>query len=253
MQLIFLKANNNTGFLQKGDCIEVRASSTLFTGKEPDKFVMVDVAGVPMLNYEGYMKAWERLIDYEEINQNLSIDGFRIRLYSPLISSLGDGKITKDEVEPFINNWGGTVYSFGENEVVFDILIFDALKSVNFWEVDIANVIFTETNYNQTIGIHSVQIDYSGIGNNPTYIEKYVERKGAVIIDNANKVMNIEIHRSVVRNEFESDIRNKAKKIIKGRRYYIENGVVDYIIGQGGTLTTDLTTLLGYLQDKANG
>lgn len=248
MQFIFLKADN--GLYKKGDCIEIRASSTPFTGLEPSKFVMVEVTNTPIDSYDIYRERWERIIDYEVVNSNPSIDGFRIRLYSPLYDSSGNGKITLAEVQTFVENWGGSIFSSGDNEVVFDVLIYDAICSPNFWEIPIDDIVFTENSYTEATGIHEVEIDFSALGNNPTYVERYVMEKGGTIISNVNKVITAEFHRSDVRTLFQEDIKEKAKKLVFPYRYYIGSGVVDYIVGQGNSITTDLTTLLGYLHDK---
>lgn len=248
MQLIFLKEDKVNQF--KGDCIEVRASSTPFTGKEPDHFIMIDIPSLPMTSYEHYNNAWDRIIDYEIVNQDLSLDGFRIRLFSSIVSPSGFGKITKDEVVNFIHNWGGSVFDFGDNEVIFDITISDAIESQGFWEVPIGGVVFNEINYDQGTGIHTIEIDYNSIGNNPTYIERFIANKGGVILSNNNKRITAELTRTDVRNEFENDIKQKAKQTIAVRQYYVSSAVIDNIIGQGGTTETDISTLLGYLQDK---
>ena len=248
MQLIFLKEDKVNQF--KGDCIEVRASSTPFTGKEPDHFVMVDVPSIPMSAYDHYNERWERLIDYEVVNQDIALDGFRIKLFSPVVNPSGLGKITKDEVENFIQGWGGSVFSFADNEVIFDILISDAIESQSFWDVPIGGVNFTGTNYDQGTGVHTIEIDYNSIGNNSTYIERHITFEGGVVLSNQDKIIIAEFSRSDVKNDFEKSIREKARKTIVERKYYIGSGVVDNIISQGGTVETDISTLIGYLQDK---
>ena len=238
----------------KGRYLEVRASSSPFGGNEPDKFVLIHVLNLPMTDYLYLDTAWERIIEYEIVSSNPTVDGYRIRLYSPLIDSANKGQITLAEVEAFINGWGGTVFSSGTNEVVFDILIGDAIQSQRFWRINLTNVVFTENSYTQATGIHELEIDYSaanGISDYaPSRIEKYVTRKGGVVLSHQDEVVTAEFHRSDVRTLFQEDIRLKSQKIIEPKRYYVGTGVVDYIVGQGGEITIDISTLLSYIHDS---
>lgn len=247
MQLLIMKSDKPPHY--KGDIVEIRATGSGFGGKEPDAFVLAEVPDTPMTDYEGYNDQWKRNIDFEVVNQDVAQDGFRLRLFAD--NNNGSlGAITKDEVEAFINSWGGTVHSFGSNEVVFDIRIYDALVSTAFWEIDIPNVVFDELSYDQETGIHRIEADYSALGNNPTYVERYVSRMGLDIVSHANKVLTYYADRAVVRQAFEDDIKEKARKRIARRRYHVSEAVVDNIVSQGGTTTTDITTLMSYVQDK---
>lgn len=250
MQLIALKEDRNVH--KKGDIIEKRASGTPFTGNEPNVFVMVEIPE-PMNALDicpGYSgDKWKRSVEFEVVNQDLSQDGFRIRLYSATANN-GQGEITKAEVENFINNWGGTVHSFGTNEVVFDIRIYDALVSEAFWEIDLSNVNFSEVSYDQNTGIHRIEADYSATANSPNYVEAYVEGKGLTIVSHADKVLTYDADRSVVKKAFQDDIYAKTRTTIARRRYYFGGGVIDTIVANGGTMTTDLATLQSYIRDK---
>lgn len=249
MQLIILKVNGTTQ--KKGDIIELRATSTPFGGSEPDTFVMVECPEPMDIDYG---KAWNLIIDYEIISSNPSIDEYRLRLFSTLVNSLNYGVITRDQVETFINNWGGTVFSFGTNEVIFDITIFDAIKSKSFWQKDTSGIVFIETNYDQGTGVHTIEADYSALSVSPTYIETLINNNGATVTAHSDRVITFDIARSVVREAFELDIKTEVKKqnIIEQRRYYVNLGVVDFIIGQGGTYQTDFATLSGYIHDKVS-
>lgn len=247
MQLLIMKDDRPPHY--KGDIVEVRASGTPFGGREPEAFVLVEVPDVPMTAYEHYNNAWERIIDFSIVAQDAAQDGYRIRLFSTLTA--GElGVITKDHVEAFIASWGGSVYSWASNEVVFDIRIYDALVSTAFWEIDISNVVFSELSYDQGTGIHRIQANYNALGNNPTYIERYVRGKNLNIISHADKVLVYDADRNIVRDHFQNDIKEKSKSTIVRRRYYVNPGVVDFIIPQGGRITTDEATMLSYLRDK---
>jgi len=54
-----------------------------------------------------------------------------------------------------------------------------------------------------------------------------------------------------MRQAFEVDINRKARKMLIRRRYHVSSNVVDYIIGQGGMISTDTETVMTYIKDKA--
>ena len=62
--------------------------------------------------------------------------------------------------------------------------------------------------------------------------------------------MVVDIARSTVRQAFEQDIQDKAKKMVARRRYHVSEAEVDYIVGQGRFIQTDEPTLLNYIKDK---
>jgi hypothetical protein len=235
----------------KGDIVEIRASGTPFGGAEPDAFVMVEVPDIPMDDFEGYNLAWQREIEFGVVTSDPATDGFRLRLYSSTANN-GLGSIAREDVESFITAWGGSVHSYADNEVVFDITIYDALTAPAFWEIpDIAaQVVFTELSYDQATGVHRIQADYSALGNNPTYVERYAKRMGLTIVSHSSKVLTYDAERSTVNNAFQKDLKEKARKQVARRRYHIADSVVDTIISNGGTYTTDKATLLNYVKDK---
>jgi hypothetical protein len=248
MQLLIMKYDKGTH--TKGDIVEIRASSTGFGGLEPVTFVLAEVPDLPMADYKDKSSAWERLIDFSVSGQDLSVDGYRLKLFSTLVAGTS-GIITREEVEAFINSWGGVVFSVAVNEVLFDITIFDALTSKPFWDGrDISQILFSEISYDQETGIHQIQADYSALENNPTYIETVIANKGMTVTSHNEKIITFEGDRETARNEFQKDIKEKSKKLVERRRYYVNPGVVDYIINQGGSIVTSKATLDTYIKDK---
>ena len=248
MQLLIIK--QDTPSHSKGDIVEIRATGTPFGGLEPDSFVLVEVPDIPMVDYEHCNGAWNTILDYEVVNQNLALDGFRLKVCSTTQSVSELGGITKDQVETYLNSWGANVLSFALNEVVFDFGIYAGVISQAFWEILISSVVCTEISYNQDTGTHRIQADYSALGNNPTYVERYVRGKQATIVSHAEKIIVFDISRSVVLAAFKQDIKEKAEKMIKRRRYYVTHAVVDFIVSLGGVLTITETELLAYIKDK---
>lgn len=249
MQLLIMKQDKPPHY--KGDIVEIRASGTPFGGKEPGAFVMVEVPNVPMKDFEDYNLSWQRTLAFEVVASDPEQDGFRLRLYSET-ENTGAGTITKEEIDSYIESWNGTIVDYGANEVTFDITIYGALTSPAFWELpNIAeNVVFSELSYNQSTGIHRIQADYSALGNNPTYVERYVQRMGLEIVSHQDKVLVYDADRAVVSDAFQKDLKEKGDKRVARRRYHVSESVVDTIVNNGGTYTTDKDTLLNYVTDK---
>jgi hypothetical protein len=249
MQLLIMKQDRNVHL--KGDIVEIRATGTPFAGLEPQSFVMVEVEDTPMTNFRNFNREWAREIAFDVVASDPEQDGYRLKMYSTTATAT-KGQITKDEVQTFIENWGGSVVSFAANEVRFDITIYAALTSQAFWELEnmSASVVFTELSYDQTTGGHRIQADYSALGNNPSYVESYVERMGLDIVSHANKILVYDADRSVVKAAFQDDLKEKAKKQIARRRYHIPANVVDTIISNGGSMSVPLATAQNYITDK---
>ena len=248
MQLLIARHNGNV--VERGDIVEVRASGTPFGGAEPNSFVVVEIPE-PMTAFEQYQKKWESELDYAVVASNLAIDGFRIRLFSTTQnSSANRGSVTRVAVERFINAWNGTVFSFGQNEVVFDITIAAALQSQEFWDADLTGVTFTELNYTQGTGVHRMQCDYSARGGNPTSVERHILSRGGEIVSHAGRVLVADFTRADVRDQLINDIKRRGKQEVAHCRYRVPVGVVTAVEGQGGVVTTDLATLSGYIRDK---
>ena len=249
MQLLIMKQDKPPHY--KGDIVEIRATGTPFGGKEPDAFVLVEVDDAPISEFEGRSIAWECQIDFSVVSHDAANDKYRLKLYSTTANN-GLGEIAKEDVEAFIQNWNGTVVDYATNEVTFDLSIFDALTSPAFWEVDVSSLVFTETAYNQDTGLHTIELDYSAIDNNPTYVEMYVKRMGLAITNHSNKILTYEADTSTVNQAFQSDLKEKTNKRVARRRYHVSESVVDTIVDNGGTYTTDLSTLRNYIMDKAS-
>lgn len=253
MQLLILRSDKPPHF--KGDIVEIRATGAPFSGaREMEAYVVVEVPDVPMTDYEQYSRKWELTVGYEIVNQNQGQDAFRLRMFATDVNG-SLGALTRENVETFINEWRGSVHSVAPNEVIFNITIYDALTSQAFWwidaDFDVSALQFAEIVYDQGTGIHRIAADYSAIGNNPTFVERYVNRLGLTIISHSNKVLTYDADRSVVRRLFEEQLADKVKRQVARRRYHVTAAVVDAIVSQGGTVTTDEPTMLGYIRDKA--
>lgn len=241
---------------KKGDIVEVRANGGPYGLKEGlPSFVVVKVPEIAtMFAVKHFSKMWVQGFEYSVVNRNASIDGYRLRAFSEDASISGLGNLTRSMVENFLNKWGCSVFSTAPNEVIFDVLAFDAIKSQGFWEIredKHALFQFSEDSYNEVSGIHTVRVDYSASGMNPTFIEVYCERRGATIISNESSVIVFEITASIVFAHFKRVVQGAlAGDIIHRRQYYITNAGVNSIINSGGVVTISESQFMLYVRNR---
>lgn len=249
MQLLI--ARETGGPVTKGDIVEVRATGAPLGSAEAAAFCLVEVPDATLAQWQQYQQRWATDIDWAVVGSDPAIDGYRIRLTSTSANvSATSGLITRDAVEQFIAEWNGAVVSVAANDVRFDITIADALRSRAFWDRDLTGVVFTELNYDQATGVHRMQADYSALGANPTAVERQVLHRGCAVVSNTGTVITFEADRSAVRDRFIADIQHRGRRPVAHCQYYVGAGVVDYIVGQGGTITTDAATAASYVRSK---
>jgi len=239
------------GAYRKGDIVEVRADGGVFGQKEGlPLFIRVKVPGLLIRDLKQYVDKWDVDIKFDVVASDPSIDGFRLRLFNANTNASGQGNTERAKVEAFIEKWNGTVVSVAPNEVRFDITVMDAFQSEGYWDVDTSGVVFTEVFYDQATGIHTVDIDYNAIGNNPSYIENFLDAKVLSVVEHANKVIRVTVDRGMVRQEFMDDINREAEGRVERRRWYIDPAQVSTIVAAGGETTVTVGQLAANLKDR---
>jgi hypothetical protein len=245
---------SGAGQYLKGDIVEVRADGSPYGNAEGlPGFIIVKIPGLLIRQLRSYALSWERVLTFSVVSSDLVTDSFRLKLSAGNMSSSLKGIVTRAEVELLISKWGGVIVSEASNEVVFDISILDAIKSAGFWDVNVLPTVFTETAYDQATGVHTIELNYSNIKNNPTYIEDYIERKtGEQVLshDGVNKIITFNVDRSDIRTGFEKDIKEKAKKMTQRRRWYFAPAQVDTVVGMGGVVTVTRAQAQANLRDR---
>lgn len=204
-----------------GDIIEVRANGSGFGSQEqPPKFFRVNVPDAVIADFIAYQnKAWKLELDYEVLVHQLPTDGYRIRVWNINESATDQGinyaRLTQSQIENYLNNWNGEVVDIVDGKLRFDIGIYNMICSDGFWNDVNRNIVensdFTEINYNQSTGIHRVEIDYSGSAASATPVEKEVMYRGGVIISHASKVITFDIQRNDVLQYFKNAVKEKLE------------------------------------------
>ena len=204
-----------------------------------------------------YCKYWEREIDWEFVGHDYSTDGHRLKVFTKpeLVSVSGLNGLTRDKVEIFLNNWGAVVQSIGQNEVVFDAVILDAIESNGFWGGDVSLITWNEKDYDQGTGVHRVEANYSAsamAGSSNERVEGIItDRGGAVTKHVANKV-TFEISRTAVFSVFKADVKKKTEAPFSQRAFKILSQHVQMAIDNGGTLSVTRQQFAQYVYNRLN-
>lgn len=254
---------NQNGTQFKGDIVEVRRDNAPYGRKETlPEFCIIKIPGLnapsgggssgdprgpgsgeiatpPIFTFEEtlfYMNKWKINLNYAIVDSNLNLDQYIIEITNSNASTT-KGRITRSQVETFINGWNGTVISAGDNLVRFDIGIYDAVQSKGFWGRSMESFSFNELSYTSGTGVHQISAGYNAFIPSGK-IEKAISEKGGSIVSHSGNAVIFEIDRITVRNVFIADIKQVVDMInIGARQYYIDSTLVDAIISAGGITT----------------
>lgn len=211
-------------------------------------FVVLELTDATADEVRQYLEPWVRKIDYAVVNQNLALDGFRLRVATTNFNnSSGEGKITRAKAENFLNKWGANVVSAGDNAVTFDVGIFNALKSEGFWGEYVSDLVITEESYTQATGVHRLRIDYSGVpdqGNfngarRVTGAEREVLRRKGTIVSHETEAQVIvaDFTRTDARTAFQNSVREKLEGWLTRRQFNLLATILDAAVLAGGKVS----------------
>jgi len=191
-------------------------------------------------------QSWKRKIDFATVNNNVTIDGWRIRVFAtnPGFSNLAG--ITREMVENYLTKWNAVVFSATANEVIFDVAIFEdavndpgAIQSRGFWGAIPTDVSFNEISYVEGTGVHAIEADYSLSSFSSEQVQKRIFVRGGVIVSDISSVITFTINRTDVFHWFQQEVKKVLETIIYRRQFYIPEAVVDTIISTGTQILVD--------------
>lgn len=236
--------------------IDVHGRSALYGRIIPPKYVQVEITDED--DYEAvkatYCGEWRRLIDWEFVGHDYAIDGHRLRVWMKpeVVSVSGLNSLTRAQVETWLNNWGCTVQSIAANEVVFDAIVFNCLKSKGFWNYNVSAVTFVEKAYNKTTGIHQVEARY-GTSLSVAAVESAITSKGGVVVSRATGKITFEINRTAVFDEFKIDLKQAVESAsFSRRRFKVLPQHIQMAIDAGGTLSVTKQQWAQYVYNRLN-
>lgn len=205
---------------------------------------------------QSYNKEWRKEIDWEFVGHDYVLDGHRLKVFmtSNVVSASGLNSLTREQVETYLNKWGCSVYSVAVNEVVFDAVVFDVICSSGFWDdKDVSNISFSENSYDQTTGIHNIEIDYSATSLLESTVINIIESKGGSITSSPTGKVNFDINRSSVFDEFKLAVKYAIESQIYSRRQFkIPSEYVQMALDADGTLNITRQQFATYIYNRLN-
>jgi hypothetical protein len=244
------------GCYKRGYPVAVYPDGTKWGNEERlPKFVIIKIPDATVEEVQHFIQSWQRQIDWAVVGQSLPLDGFRLRVFATNLSvtdqGVGAGKITRAMVETYLTNWGASVFSVADNEVVFDVRIYNAAISQGFWDTDLTGIIFSEISYVQATGVHTIQVNYTAkIAWKAKDVEMRITMKGGTIISNNSGIARFTITRAAVSDAFKMDVKQKVKQTLYRRQYYFPSALMDSIISMGGVQTTNKATVLSVIHNR---
>jgi hypothetical protein len=195
---------------------------------------------------ESMIQDWARKIDFATVNSNLTIDGWRLRVFATNPGANDFAGITQLMVENYLTRWNAEVFSAATNEVVFDVAIFEdavsvpgALQSEGFWGIVPTGVVFIENSYIEGTGVHEIEADYSGSSFSSHQVQNRIEDRGGVVLSNTAGVATFTINRTDVFQWFQEEVKRALERTVFRRQFRIPEATVDTIISTGTQILVD--------------
>lgn len=203
---------------------------------------------------DAYMIPWNKQIDWEFNSHDYPTDTHSLKIYikPEFVSASGLNRLTRAQVEQWLNRWGATVDSVSQGEVNFTANVRNAIWSEGFWGHSTALVNFDEQAYDPVTGIHSMWADLS-------LIESMTEADLAAIIVNhgcvnvkkpKHKTFTFDCSRQTVFGEFKDSVKEALNGQFSVRRWRLNQTALDAIVAAGGSLEVTKGQLAPYLINR---
>jgi hypothetical protein len=239
--------------------------NALFGRSIPPKFCQLKITDDS--DYEAlkvvYNTGWKKLIEWEFINHNYTVDGHRLRVWmdSSVRSSSGLNSLTLEQVETWLNKWGAIVHDTAPNEVTFDVIVYEdqsggpygMIKSDAFWDRDVSLLSWDENSYDPGTGVHNFDVDYSVYMWGQDKVEKRIVDVGGTIISSGGYITTFEISRAAIFAVFKENVKDAVEaKAYSRRRFLVPSQYVVAAITNGGTLEITKQQFLNNIYDRLN-
>jgi hypothetical protein len=242
---------------QSGDPVDVMAIPRLGGKQVPPTFIEVVVTDATVGDVlASYCSEWRREIEWDVLASNLDTDTHTLKAYvkAEHISASGLNRLTRKQVESYLNNWGAEVLSIAPGEVTFSANIYGAIKSNGFWGRDVQMLSWSEIGYDKLTGIHRVKVDYTGYAIPlAKYAGRIVER-GCKIVQNrpAQHYVTFDCSRENVRSQFKADVKSRVDGIYSRKRWRFMPAAIDAAMANGGSISVTRQELqdLGYIRNR---
>jgi len=247
------------GCYKKGYIVEVFEDSKPHVDPPQPPFLILQVTDRTKSQVDSYMESWIRSVDYNIINRDVALDGWRLDLFTTNPNPSGKGHVPLAKVQTYLENWGAINIGVVSNAVRFDIAISTILQSENFWGTDKVNlIVFNETSYNETNGVHITEANYGALPVPPqTTLQQFEENlesrvfeAGGDVISNTGGVITFDIGRDVVIDKVKEEVKRLATDTICRRQVYLDPSYADAIISAGRFLQATAAEVAPYIKDR---
>jgi hypothetical protein len=231
-------------------------------------YVHLRITDASAAQVQQYMDEYIKSLIFTVVNNDPVIDGWRIRLEVENLDVSEYAGITQNTVSNYLNRWNATVQSFTNVSVTFDVLIWDAIKSRGFWEVNanhIAGLTLVEDSYDQATGEHIGTVDYTDFRTNVNRsairqkLKEKIDEVGATFISEnlGQDTITFSITAEQTKQRFLFVLKREHDIAVWRRKFYFPTGVMNTIEAymqdnNGEPYETDRTTAISFLNDKQN-
>ena len=237
------------GSYKKGYPVAIHEDDHVYGGLEkPPTFVVLSCPTITTEQANAYNDSWNQTIDYNVLSADPVTGTYQIEVFGDNISISGEAILTREQVEPYLNNWGATVDSASQNNIVFTLRLWQTLQSHGFWNENILLIDFTLNSYaNDVANVTASNIPEDRI----EHAKHMVERKGGTIVSFDLTSITFTITRQSVLSAFQADIKQKAERAYCRRQYYFSSAIVDQaLLEPNGVLELTTSQLLAALNNK---
>lgn len=236
----------------KGSFIGCWPDGTISTAPRNPKTVALKCPDISLEQGKEYCDGWIQKIDFEVVVYNNNLDGYRIRIFgvSESVNDHGveNGRIILNKVENYLNNWNGDVVSFSQNEVIFDIGVYNISISKAFLNKEVDSSYFSDV-YTKENKQHDITFNYSLAGLKKINVVNRLISMGAEIINIDDDDVTYRLFSNDIVSVFKNDLKIRIENYLYRNRYFLSSNGVDVIKNNGGLMTVTETQFNNNLID----
>ena len=199
------------------------------------------------------LDTWVKNIDYTVVNHDPVLDGYRIDIFALVPGVSQYGNITQAGVESFLTEWNGIFQSASQNNVRFDIGIYELATSNSFWEGnDVSAVVFSEDGYDEGTGVHTIRADYSlaPFAGRADNVAGIVEVQGGTVVSDVSDEVVFTIERLTVLGAFKESVREKVEHVLWSRQKYVNATDIDTVLAADNFMEITRAVFDGNIEDR---
>lgn len=242
-----LKGNYFKGF----PVVAIKTPWSWGSMESPSDFVIVRVEDAEdVSNVQKMVQEWKRKASYEILDFNPTNDFFHVHIFADQIISTSNpvAQLTTVNMTEFLTKWGGKKITSTDTGVTFEITALEAIKNRGLFDFGSEEdfIKYTETNYDPTTGIHTVELDYTLTNLKIDNILNTLQTAELKIVnyDDASGKCTFNGVREKMIKQLESQVSQKFDTMIARTRYRFKDELIDQaLILPNGRISITLDTL----------